>query len=272
MKHQINAIKFSFVLHVALIGCAFSLSPREVPIMPAMVINFTIEQTPFPTQEPAMGQAAERNNGVQEGVRHGIAVEKTVIEPEKKIAEKHVANDKQAVFLKRTVVKKKIRTLSQTTKGKTVEKLIPAESPSRVPVEPSKSLPTLPENTTRGDRDKENSTPLQEMAVHGGRSNGSESVTAGGQYLQRNYNYIRKHIMAKLIYPSQAKKKGWQGKVIASFIIDAVGQVESIYIISSSGHDLLDTNVRKTILKAAPFPKPPGRVKVILPVVYDLKS
>ena len=90
--------------------------------------------------------------------------------------------------------------------------------------------------------------------------------------MQGNYEYIRKHIMESLIYPAVAQKRGWRGKVLVSFVINEGGEVEDITIVTSCGHDLLDSNVISTIHKAAPFPKPPERAQIILPIVYDLKS
>ena len=39
----------------------------------------------------------------------------------------------------------------------------------------------------------------------------------------------------------------------------------------SSGYELLDSNVVDTILDVQPFPKPPVKAEIVLPVTYALK-
>jgi periplasmic protein TonB len=76
--------------------------------------------------------------------------------------------------------------------------------------------------------------------------------------------------MSNLIYPTQAKKMGWKGQVTVSFIICEKGTVEGVRIIKSSGHKILDENVAFTIREVQPFPKPPVRAEIIIPVIYRL--
>jgi len=41
-------------------------------------------------------------------------------------------------------------------------------------------------------------------------------------------------------------------------------------VVESSGHGILDRNVVDTIREVQPFPKPPVRAELVIPVVYVL--
>lgn len=90
------------------------------------------------------------------------------------------------------------------------------------------------------------------------------------QYLLKHFQYIRDLIMKNLTYPIQAKKMGWKGQVTVSFIICEKGTVERIRIVKSSGHKILDENVAHTIMDVQPFPRPPVKAEIIIPVSYKL--
>lgn len=91
------------------------------------------------------------------------------------------------------------------------------------------------------------------------------------RYLQEHFAYIRDLIMNNLTYPPMARKVGWQGKVRVSFVIRKDGRVEALKVVESSGHGILDKNVVETIRQVQPFPKPPVRAELVIPVVYMLK-
>jgi len=262
MKPRNKALLFSLFAHAAFVGCAFALSWQAIADKPPVVIDFTLEQAP-PGQAVAAGTGS---SGAQEAVPHNEAVvEKSVPEPAKEIVEQPVVRERQVLPPKKMSAARKI-------KMKPVAESVPAAPPSPVPVESSEPSPAIAVAAATGEGEQKDSAPPQAASGHGGRNNGNEAATAGGKYVQGNYEYIRKHIMESLIYPAVAQKRGWRGKVLVSFVINEGGEVEDITIVTSCGHDLLDSNVISTIHKAAPFPKPPEKAQIILPIVYDLKS
>jgi TonB family protein len=90
------------------------------------------------------------------------------------------------------------------------------------------------------------------------------------RYLKAHFSYIKDLIHKHLIYPAMAKKMGWEGKVIVSFIISSGGNAKDIMLSKSSGHEILDDNALKAVRIAAPFPKPPVEAQIIVPVLYQL--
>jgi protein TonB len=64
---------------------------------------------------------------------------------------------------------------------------------------------------------------------------------------------------------------GWKGKVLVSFIIKENGSVENSKVLTSSGYEILDKNVLSVIKEVQPFPKPPVKAELIIPIAYKLE-
>ena len=91
------------------------------------------------------------------------------------------------------------------------------------------------------------------------------------QYLKEHFSRIRDLIMEHLTYPRMARKMGWKGRVVVAFVIRENGTVEKTRVVSSSGFDILDANALKTIMDVQPFPRPPIRAELVIPIVYKLE-
>lgn len=101
---------------------------------------------------------------------------------------------------------------------------------------------------------------------------GSGGIGEGGKaaYLKEHFAFIRELIMKNLIYPAPARRMGWKGHLTVSFVICEGGSVENIRIVRSSGHKILDENALSTVKKIQPFPKPPVRAEIVIPIEYRL--
>jgi len=91
------------------------------------------------------------------------------------------------------------------------------------------------------------------------------------RYRREHFAYIRDLILKHLGYPPVARRMGWQGGLTVSFVVRETGQTERIRILRSSGHEVLDRNVVQTIREVQPFPKPPIKAEIVIPVVYSLE-
>ena len=103
-----------------------------------------------------------------------------------------------------------------------------------------------------------------------GRGTGGEDAKKG--YLIENFLYIKNRITRHLSYPPVARRLKWQGIAVVTFCILENGLVENIKIASSSGHQLLDNHVIDTVKLLQPFPKPPARAEITIPVKYFLSE
>jgi len=95
--------------------------------------------------------------------------------------------------------------------------------------------------------------------------------SAQERYLREHFLYIKDRILSRIIYPNLARRMGWHGKVLTSFIIHLDGTVTDVRILSSSGFKVLDENAVTTIKDVSPFPKPPITAKIIIPISYRLR-
>ena len=140
-----------------------------------------------------------------------------------------------------------------------------AEVPKTQPL--TETLPGAGDQSARG-------TGVGEGGGLGGSGNGAGGISADAlrkKYLNEHFAYIKNIIQENITYPARAQRMGWQGKVIIDFIIRENGNATDIKIAQSSGFEVLDDNVIKTVEAVAPFPKPPVRAELRVPIIYRLE-
>jgi protein TonB len=93
---------------------------------------------------------------------------------------------------------------------------------------------------------------------------------ANQRYLKEHFVYIRDLITKQLIYPPMARKMRWSGKVIVAFIITEDGSVQNIRVVETSGFPILDMSATETVRNVAPFPKPPVRAEILVPINFKM--
>jgi periplasmic protein TonB len=103
-----------------------------------------------------------------------------------------------------------------------------------------------------------------------GSDSGKESARV--RYVKDHFTYIRDKILRNISYPDAARRMGWQGRVLLSFIVTATGSVKEFKIIQSSGFSILDQNAIETVKDTAPFPKPPVEAQIVIPIFFRLDS
>jgi periplasmic protein TonB len=108
--------------------------------------------------------------------------------------------------------------------------------------------------------------------TNSGMDNGDGSIeSVRTKYLSEHFAYIRDKILRNVSYPVMARRMGWQGKVLLSFVITDDGSVRAFKIIQSSGYIVLDKSAIKTVRDTAPFPRPPGEAQLVIPITYHLE-
>ncbi len=115
-------------------------------------------------------------------------------------------------------------------------------------------------------------TPLSKTGEH--PAPGSERpVTPENtqqRYVKEHFSYIRDLIAAQLVYPPMARRMNWGGKVAVAFVIAEDGSVHSIRVVETSGFPLLDKSALEAVIRVAPFPKPPVRAEITVPVSFRI--
>jgi periplasmic protein TonB len=132
--------------------------------------------------------------------------------------------------------------------------------------------------------------PGAEAGFSGGVEGGKGTVPAKGAKTGRVYfqgegkgrgnlgSYLgnaRMRIEKAKRYPREARRRGWEGKVVLSFQINRKGEVAEIKLIQSSGYPDLDEEGFATLRRASPFLPPPltdqDRLEVEVPMVFKLE-
>jgi periplasmic protein TonB len=104
-----------------------------------------------------------------------------------------------------------------------------------------------------------------------GQGSGGPEGSGQNKYLREHFSYIRDKILRNIHYPSLARRMGWQGRVLLSFIVNLDGTIKEAKIVQGSGFDVLDKNAVDTVRDTAPFPKPPSEAKLVIPITYRLE-
>lgn len=86
----------------------------------------------------------------------------------------------------------------------------------------------------------------------------------------RDFSALREIVQRHLVYPSVARRRGWEGKVTLSFIVGGDGRVREIAVLESSGRGLLDRHAVETVKQISCFPAAVAEARIIIPVVYRL--
>ncbi|MCF8054210.1 MAG: energy transducer TonB [Deltaproteobacteria bacterium] len=97
-----------------------------------------------------------------------------------------------------------------------------------------------------------------------------ENEQYSSRYAGENLLYIQRSIFQNLRYPEMARRRGWQGTAIVSFIVEKDGSVSNIRVRQTSGVGVLDKNAVETIVASAPFPQPLVPARLIVPITYSL--
>ncbi len=264
---------FSLCIHVAAITMILTLG-NLIPVEKApIIIDFSIvtgKEPSFPSTPAATPEHQSVTNRIKPvkktKVNHA-EIEKLIKPTPPPVVEKKNLDEIRADPLPISPVIKE-----EPIEKKIVAELKPQEQPRPAQSEIEKVIP-LTDNSDSTENDTAVEIHSTEMVNNSVDSTPDERTSYGyskQQYLKAHFDYIKNDIQKKIIYPGIARKKGWQGRVLISFVILEDGSVIDIQIIESSGYSLLDKNAVKSVLSAAPFPTPPVKAEIIIPISYAL--
>jgi periplasmic protein TonB len=97
--------------------------------------------------------------------------------------------------------------------------------------------------------------------------------TSAEPYERTDFEIIRDRVLARLVYPSVARRMGWNGVVQVALVISPEGRLVSATVHQSSGRAILDDAALDAALKLKgdQLPKPKSLSTVILPIAFKLK-
>lgn len=226
----------SLAVHAVLILLVASIT-RGPRVQPPVTIDFTISSAQA-TEDPRPSPPARENTPVPE--RKSIASHAEPVMPATPPTTP-VTRDNEQSFQKQ----------SDVATAQAPRENQPAARASE------------PQSTHRtAARQAEGSGP----ASGGGVSGNSETMRT--RYMKEQFSYIRDKIASHVRYPRHAKRMGWSGVAHVSFVIEENGAVSDVKVVKSSQVSLLDEDASESVRRSAPFPRPPVRARIVIPVEY----
>ncbi len=256
MRYQIYGFTISFLVHAAGILLLITFC-RFVPVeTKTLLVDFSTFSVPRPAPVPAKAVVPVRPKSVPP-----LLPEKKIVKekPPVPIAKIKPAKKKTKVIQPRSEVKA-VELPRELEPEPAVAPEIPGPAPDPTPRRMANSAESLSTQVA--------SEPMVSDAPTGTAA--GPSLMGKKEYIKAHFLYIKEGIERKITYPRFARKMGWEGKVVVSFVIREDGTVTNIKIVKSSGFSLLDKNAVESIKKAVPFPNPPVRAKLVVPISYRL--
>jgi TonB family protein len=87
---------------------------------------------------------------------------------------------------------------------------------------------------------------------------------------EKDFAFIRDTIFKRIKdkYPDRARRMGWEGKVLLSFVVLENGSINNVKVVNSSGFRILDNSAKEVIEKTTFAQKIPYSRTVLLAVGY----
>jgi protein TonB len=253
MNRQFRALQYSLAIHLCLLGGLLLGSRWTTAPLTISLIDFSLADSSGPVaEEPSRSGPQARSVAPAEKRVAARPVEKRAEKKAKRKAPPPVESvpDPQSVPLK--------------AESRPPNPEADRDLPQALAEEFSAPVPPAAPGENRA-------APLPgEGSAAGAVGLESRPFEARDKYLREHYTYIRELIMKSLLYPAIAREKGWTGQTRVSFVVCEDGCVADIRVVTSSGYRMLDKNVVETIKRASPFPAPPVRAEIVLPITYEL--
>lgn len=258
--HKIVGIGISFFIHAVAVYSVVFMGSVFSSFKPPLRIDFSIHQ---PYEVTTVQKLTTKVAHKQENVSAKVH---PLTPPQKSLPEKvQVAKPKKIVPL---ATKKKMLAEIPTP---AVEKEVSPESVKGIRKASAENLPEQVISSVESVDDGFDKSIAATVPAPGTDQEEIKPFSSPEkQYLKEHFLYIKNSIQNKISYPRMARKMGWQGRVLISFVVCKDGSVKDIQIIESSGFKALDKNAVEVIQKVAPFPKPPVSAELIIPVTYKL--
>jgi protein TonB len=99
-----------------------------------------------------------------------------------------------------------------------------------------------------------------------------ENKNVEENFLRERLSVISNIVQRHINYPPIARRMGWEGKVLVSFVLEPNGDIRDLKVIKSCGYEVLDKEALDAIRRSyRDFPKPPVSVVVKLPINFRLE-
>jgi len=284
MREIFKAYSLSFLIHSLLLFGFLLLTQRLVPSEKRLIeIDLSLENVqiqpfadlsqkvqPLPASRPQT-QPVPRATipPTKEEIKSSTA--KQLKQEEKLIQAQSPPNLAEAEI--RETQTSQVQTLplsKEETKGQTTEhsgqgeKLLQAKEISQKPGSQEREGKDLQAQTNKSMESP--SRPTSSLTDE------SRRVALEESFLRERLSVISNIVQRHINYPPIARRMGWEGRVLVSFVLEPNGDIRDLKVLKSSGYEVLDKEALDAIRRShRDFPKPPISVVVKLPINFKLE-
>lgn len=243
----------SILLHVMLFSIFYSLNfkpPKEEKIITVSLDIPPTDETPSLTKKEVIKPQISEKPLIQE--------EQTIKPPSPQQPPKHSQPEPQ----KTASSTQTAQTTSQTNQSITSENTNHSpsqESPTQTQTQPqSQPQQSQKIDLSAGRQENIKPPPKKDEDIDG--------------YLKELIRYLNQQARERDLYPPIAKRLKIEGQVVVRVTINEDGTIEenSMMIVESSGYNVLDKGALDILKKLQPLKKPPKRITVEIPIVFQI--
>jgi protein TonB len=160
--------------------------------------------------------------------------------------------------------------LKEETKGQTAEH--PGQGERLLQAKETSQKPASQEREGKDPQAQTNKSVEGPSKPTSSLTDESRRVALEGSFLTERLSVISNIVQRRINYPPIARRMGWEGKVLVSFVLEPNGDIRDLKVLKSCGYEVLDKEALDAIRRSyKDFPKPPVSVMVKLPINFRLE-
>ncbi|MBX0310347.1 MAG: TonB family protein [Sulfurihydrogenibium sp.] len=259
----IISLALSLLIHVLLFGSFFLLKPKPKEEKEKIITVSLDEDFKKEFKPPAEEKKIIQKNEVLPQTKSLPKVE------EKKIVQQKETLPPQPIPKPQPVVKPESETLKQEAQ-KLQEKQNTQQPTQQNPPQTQLAQQTQP-TTTQTQKTEPTPIDLSKGRPDQFKQPEKKEEDIDG-YLKELIRYLNQQARERDLYPPIAKRLKIEGQVIVRVTINEDGTIDenSIKIVESSGYNVLDKGAIEILKKLQPYKKPPKRITVEIPIVFQI--
>lgn len=284
MREIFKAYGLSFLIHSLLLFGFFLLTQRLIPPEKRLIeIDLSLENVqkqphadlfqkvqPLPTRPPQT-QPVPRTTipPTKEEIKSSTA--KQLKQEEKRSQVQSPPKPAEAEI--REVQTSQVQTIpppKEETKGQTTEH--PEQGGGSLQAKEISQKPASQEREGKDLQAQTNKSVESTSRPTSSITDESRRVALEESFLRERLSVISNIVQRHINYPPIARRMGWEGKVLVSFVLEPNGEIRDLKVIKSCGYEILDKEALEAIRRSyRDFPKPPVSVVVKLPISFRLE-
>jgi TonB family C-terminal domain len=266
MREIFKAYSLSFLIHSLLLFGFFLLTQKLVPSEKRLIeIDLSLENV----QRQPSADLSQKAQPLPTRSPQTQPVPQATIPPLKEKIKSPTAKQ----------LKQEERLIQATSPPKPAEAEIREVQTSQVQTAPQPKEETkgqTAEHPGQGERFLQAKEISQKPTSQGKEAEGpklaDESKNVEEIFLRERLSVISNIVQRHINYPPIARRMGWEGRVLVSFVLEPNGDIRDLKVLKSCGYEVLDKEALDAIRRSyRDFPKPPVSVVVKLPISFRLE-